>query len=179
MKQHDKVTYVINNNLFIMKLYNRNNQIFKNNLFIIFVYILVSCQSVNAQEYFVNNFDISSAFNHNEIITKIGTPNSKSGGGTQIITEFGWNTFTYNYGSSYIDFNDTSSNAITSINITDTSLSINSITVGDPIIEAKQEFLNYIQKENRLIIELSDYAAFSIEYDSNHIITRISFVVFT
>ncbi|MFS4457317.1 hypothetical protein [Maribacter sp. 2304DJ31-5] len=143
-----------------------------------FLTILISCKTVTAQEYFVNDFNISSEFNQSEIISKIGTPDSISEGGSEIVQEFGYNTYIYKYGASYIDFKD-ESHAITSITIKDTKLSINGITVGASKSEVKSKFENHEEINDRLVVRFQDYAAISFVFDTNGLVSKISYVVFT
>lgn len=143
-----------------------------------FISIMIS-QTCFGQECYVNDFNISSEFDKNEILSKIGVPDSIIEGGSEIVQEFGYNTYIYKYGLSYIDFKE-DAEAITNINVNDSNLSINDIKVGDNIQKIKSVFLNeYIEEENRFVIRYGDYASLSFEYGSNLLITRISYVVFT
>ena len=140
--------------------------------------MLISCNTVAAQDYFVNDFNIFNEFNQSEIISKIGTPDSISEGGAQIVQEFGYNTYIYKYGLSYIDFKD-ESHAITNIIIKDTRLSINDITIGANRSEVKNKFENHEVIDNRLVVRFQDYAALSFIFDANGLVTKILYVVFT
>ena len=59
----------------------------------LFLTVLISCKTAAAQDYFVNDFNISNEFNQSEIISKIGTPDSISEGGVEVVQEFGYNTY--------------------------------------------------------------------------------------
>ncbi len=163
-----------------MKVYKLSSVLF-------FTMLLVACSEMNAQDFFVNNFNIRSGYNHDEIVAKIGTPDSIIVNETAMM-EFGHKIYYYYYGNSSIDFNDVSDddpyvNAISNIGIDDTSLSINSITVGDTISKVKEKFPDYIQEEFRgkklLSIPIGDGLELSFYYDANNVITRISYVVLT
>ena len=143
-----------------------------------FLILLISCKTAIAQEYFVNDFNINSEYNESEIISKIGAPDSKTEGGPEIIQEFGYNTYMYKYGASYIDFKD-EANAITSITIKDTKLSINGITIGATKSEVKSKFENYDELDNRLVIRFQGYAVLSFTFDANGLLSKISYIVFT
>lgn len=143
-----------------------------------FLTVLISCKTSIAQEYFVNDFNISSEFNQSEIISKIGTPDSISEGSAEIVQEFGYKTYIYKYGLSYIDFKD-ESYAITNIIIKDTKLSINDITIGSTISEVKNKFANYEEINGDLTVNIQDYAVLSFKFDTNGVVTKISYVVFT
>ncbi len=152
--------------------------IIKITLNLVFLTILISCKTTTAQEYFVNDFNISNEFNQNEIISKIGAPDSISEGGSEIVQEFGYNTYTYKYGLSDIDFKD-ESYAITNINIKDTRLSINDITIGATISEVKNKFKNHEEINDDITVNIQDYAILSFKFNANGLVTKISYVVFT
>ncbi len=157
--------------------------------------LLVVCDEVNAQDFYVNNFEIvRSGYNHDEIVAKIGTPDSIRESGPEIEIEFGHKIYRYYYGNSFIRFFGESSdpvlgNSISDIFIKDTSLSINSITVGDTISKVKETFPkdNYPGQRQgihrgrnylRIYYGTSDLSV-GFYYDANNVITRISYVVLT
>ncbi|MDO5968367.1 hypothetical protein Q4Q35_00970 [Flavivirga aquimarina] len=145
---------------------------------LVFLAILFSCKKVTAQKYFVNDFDISSEFNQSEILSKIGYPDSVTEGGAQIVQEFGYNTYTYKYGLSYIDFKD-ESHAITNIVIKDMKLSINDIKIGASKSEVKNKFTNYEEIDGRLVIRFQDYAILSFVFNANGLVSKILYLVHT
>ncbi|MEN8125833.1 MAG: hypothetical protein ABFR32_11975 [Bacteroidota bacterium] len=121
----------------------------------------------------VNEFNILDEINEEDIDFEIGTPDSIIKGGQQELAEFGYETIEYCYGNSYISVRNY---LISDIKITDTSLSINNIKVGDDILKVKSEFLKNNVQTDRILINYGDFAL-SFYYNSYNKITKIIYYV--
>ncbi len=139
----------------------------------LFCNLSVKCQNITSKSeknIFVNNLNILDKFNHSSILNKVGQPVKVNDGGQDQIEEFGYQTYDYYYGESYISFRG---DYISDIFIFDDNLSINKIKIGSSLDLVKKEFPKYNIIDGALKIYYDDFTlTFSYK---NNIVTEITY----
>lgn len=133
----------------------------------------ISITSLEEKTVLVNDFNILDRFNNSSIINKIGNPSEIIDGGSEQMEEFGYQTYEYHYGESYIIFRN---NLISDVFIFDNNLDINGIKLGDSITIVKSEFPKYNIIGDYLKIYYGNFTI-SFSFDENDNVSEITYYV--
>ncbi len=126
----------------------------------------------------LNNYNILTPYNQSAFRSKVGGNFTKFTDTTaDLLLEFGYNEYAYEYGQSSVIINDKW--GVSDIQIEDGNLAINGIMIGDSIEKAKSVFSRYRVKSNAIIIEYGGRGFLRFEYNSSGKITYIAYLVRT